>query len=144
MVKEKSAGAIIYAITDGSVQYLLLQASPGKPWGFPKGKIDAGETEDDAARREVREEAGLTHLSFEPDFRAVVHYVYRHGRVLVKKDVVYFLARTDTTEINISWEHVAYRWASLAESLELVNYENARELLLRVQQYLIAHYGELS
>ena len=49
MVKEQSAGAIVYRITeDDHILYLLLQAAVGKPWGFPKGKLNEGETDEAA------------------------------------------------------------------------------------------------
>ena len=140
MATERSAGAIIYRITaEGDLRFLLLQAALGKPWGFPKGKLDRGETEEQAARREIAEEAGLQEIAFAPDFRYVVRYTFRRGRVLIRKDVVYFLARTDNPDVQISWEHVAFRWAPLDEALELVNYENAREALRRANAHIHQH-----
>lgn len=137
MIREKSAGAVIYRVSeDGTVMYLLLQAVAGKPWGFPKGKLDRGETEDQAARREIAEESGLTQVTFDPLFRFVVQYTYRIARALVKKEVVYFLASVNTSEIHLSWEHVAYMWAPLEEAIELVHFENARELLLAAHTHL--------
>ena len=137
MATEKSAGAVVYRVTeDGNLLYLFLQAAPGKPWGFPKGKVDEDETNEQAARREITEEAGLRHVDFDPDFQHVVHYVYRRGRSLVKKDVVYFLARADTAMVHISWEHVAYQWATLEDGLQLVIYENARETLRKAHEHL--------
>jgi len=142
MVKEQSAGAIVYRITeDGHIVYLLLQAAAGKPWGFPKGKLNAGETVEAAARREIAEEACLERLIFDDDFRHVVHYNYRRGRALVKKEVVYFLTRADTPEVHLSWEHIAFLWAPLHEALELVHYENARELLRKAHKHLEQHFG---
>lgn len=133
---------MIYRVTEeGNLLYLLLQAAPGKPWGFPKGKIDAGETDEMAARREISEEAGLPLVEFDADFQHIVHYVYRRGRSLVNKDVVYFLARTTTADINISWEHVAFRWATMADAMTLVYYENARETLRKAHEHLVnAHH----
>ena len=137
MIREKSAGAVVYRVSeDGSIMYLLLQAVAGKPWGFPKGKLDRGETEDVAARREIAEEAGLTDIVFDPHFRCVVQYTYRIARSLVKKEVVYFLGRTMTSEVHLSWEHVACMWAPLDEALELVHFENARDLLLAASHHL--------
>ena len=131
----------MYRVTsDGTLLFLLLQAQTGKPWGFPKGKIDAGESEEEAARREVTEEAGLSALSFESGFRQVVRYTFRRGRLLVKKDVVYFLACAQTDEVHISWEHVAFRWAALREALDLVAYDNARELLQSANAFLETRY----
>lgn len=142
MIKEKSAGAVVYRITeDGHIVYLLLQATAGKPWGFPKGKINAGETEEAAARREITEEAGLEQVTFDPDFRRIVHYTYRRGRALVKKDVTYFLARVETSEVHLSWEHVAYQWAPFTEALEYAHYENARDLIRIAHRHIQEHLG---
>jgi len=144
MVKERSAGAIVYRITeDGNIVYLLLQATAGKPWGFPKGKLNPGETDEIAARREIAEEAGLEHLIFDDDFRHLVQYNYRRGRALVKKEVIYFLTRAESPEVRLSWEHVAFMWSPLQEALELVHYENARELLRKAHKHLEKHYGPM-
>ncbi|HEX2951281.1 MAG TPA: NUDIX domain-containing protein [Armatimonadota bacterium] len=144
MATEKSAGAVIYKVTeDGNLLFLLLQPGPGKPWGFPKGKIDYGETEEEAARREIAEESGLTEIELDTDFRLVIHYTYRHGKTIVRKDVVYFVARTLTSQIRISWEHVAYRWATLHEALELVVYENARNTLRKAFEHIKKAHGVL-
>jgi len=142
MVKEHSAGAVVYRIAeDGRYLFLLLQPAPGKPWGFPKGKLNRGESEEEAACREIAEETGLRAIEFDPDFRSVIHYRYRRGRTLVDKEVTYFLARALSTEIYLSWEHVAYRWATPRDSMELVVFENAREALRRVKTHLTALYG---
>jgi len=144
MIREKSAGAIIYRVTEnGHIYYLLLQARAGKPWGFPKGKINAGESDEGAARREIFEEAGLDDIAFDDDFRHVVQYHYRRGRTVVKKEVIYFLARADRSDMHLSWEHVAYQWAPLTEAFELVHYENARELLRKAHRHLEKHWGPL-
>ncbi|HEY3417510.1 MAG TPA: NUDIX domain-containing protein [Armatimonadota bacterium] len=137
MASEKSAGAVVYRVTgDGNLVYLLLQPSRGKPWGFPKGKIDAGETEEEAARREIAEEAGLMPVDLDPTFRHVVHYVYRRGRSLIRKEVVYFLARTSVSDVHLSFEHVASRWADLDAALDLVVFENARAILRKADDFL--------
>jgi 8-oxo-dGTP pyrophosphatase MutT (NUDIX family) len=137
MATEKSAGAVVYRLReDGQVLFLLLQPAPGKPWGFPKGKLDAGETEEEAARREIAEESGLTRISLDLDFRLVIRYNYRRGHTLIRKDVVYFIARALTDQIHISWEHVAYRWVTMQQALELVHYENAQDTLHRANEYL--------
>jgi bis(5'-nucleosidyl)-tetraphosphatase len=139
MVKEHSAGAVIYRISeDGTYRFLLLQPAPGKPWGFPKGKLHRDENEEEAARREIAEETGLQSVELDATFRYVIHYLYRRGRLLVEKDVTYFLVRVDTSDVQLSWEHVAYRWATLEDSLDLVVFENARETLQRTYRHLTA------
>jgi 8-oxo-dGTP diphosphatase len=44
---------------DGAVEVLVVHRPRYRDWTFPKGKVREGETDADAARREVREETGL-------------------------------------------------------------------------------------
>ncbi|HET6669485.1 MAG TPA: NUDIX domain-containing protein [Pyrinomonadaceae bacterium] len=57
------AGGIVFSDEGGKVQYLLVRPSKKKPgkdeWLLPKGHIEAGEEQWQAAVREVREEAGV-------------------------------------------------------------------------------------
>ena len=58
-----SAGTVLYRIVDGDVQVLLVHPSGAynrrAPWGIPKGLPDEGESLEDAARRETREETAV-------------------------------------------------------------------------------------
>jgi len=58
-----SAGTLLYRQVDGELQVLLVHASGNynrhKPWSIPKGLPDEGESLEEAARRETREEAGV-------------------------------------------------------------------------------------
>ncbi len=127
----------MYRVADDGLLFLLLQSAPGKHWGFPKGKLERGETDAEAARREIAEESGLTDIELDLDFHHLIHYSYRRGRKLINKDVVYFLARANTGEVRISWEHVAYRWVTMREASDIVVYENARETLRRAYEHLV-------
>ena len=59
MRHEKSCGGLIYREHDGETQLLLLKHRCGGHWSFPKGHMEAGETEMETALREIREETGL-------------------------------------------------------------------------------------
>ena len=97
--REKSCGCILFRMTDGSPEVLLIRESSGGVWGFPKGHMLPGEAPEDTAAREVREEVGLR-----PDVRDFLReadeeterwsrsesYDVTGGRA---KDVLYFLAR---------------------------------------------------
>ena len=138
---EKSAGAVVYRISDaGDVLFLLLQSAAGKPWGFPKGKMHRGESEVEAALREIAEESGLTNMTLDEQFRLSVSYQYRRGRIRVKKEVIYFLTRTDTSTIQLSSEHVAYRWAPYAYAMKLVLFENSRLVLRKAYEQINAQH----
>ncbi|MCZ6613989.1 MAG: NUDIX domain-containing protein, partial [Thaumarchaeota archaeon] len=64
MIRETSAGAVVYLRNGNEVKYLLLNYAHGH-WDFPKGHIDPGEQEIDTVKREVREETGITDLELD-------------------------------------------------------------------------------
>lgn len=86
--EEKSCGAVIRRWEGGAWQYLLVQHNAGH-WSFPKGHVEAGESEAETARREIREETGLE-VELDTSFREVLTY---YPKPMVVKDVVFFLAR---------------------------------------------------
>jgi len=61
------AGGIVYRTEQGGVEFLLVTARrPPQDWVFPKGHIERGETPEQAAVREVQEEAGIPAAIVEP------------------------------------------------------------------------------
>ena len=56
MNHERSCGAVLFTVRDGVPLYVLVQENY---YGFPKGHMEAGETERKTAIREIREETGL-------------------------------------------------------------------------------------
>lgn len=133
LVLEESAGAVVL-YRGAETMYLLLRA---RHWEFPKGLIASHESEEDAAIREVGEETGLE-ISLLTGFRETIEYFYRRKESgpLVKKKVVYFLGEAKTMAHKISWEHQEARWVTFREGLELLEYENAREILRRAREQI--------
>ena len=56
---EKSCGAVVFTRLNGEIKYVIIQSLAGY-YGFPKGHMEAGESEKQTALREVYEETGLT------------------------------------------------------------------------------------
>ena len=88
---EKSCGAVVYCQTDNDIKYLLV-CEHGGYWVFPKGHMEAGESEHETALREVKEETGLD-VAFVDGFRVKdEHNLAREGRPNTIKQTIYFLA----------------------------------------------------
>jgi len=124
----RSAGVVIVRFVDGRPRYLLLRAY--RYWDFPKGGIEAGETPFEAARREVREEAGLEALDFRWGYDYTETAPYR-GRKIARYYVAELVAGTPCLPVNPELgrpEHHGFRW---------FDYRGAHERLVpRVQAVL--------
>lgn len=129
MIQERSCGAVVYRITATGVQILLQQHKNGGHWSFPKGHVEAGETDEQTALREISEETGLT-VALNTEFRAVNTFSPKEG---VMKDVIYFagLAEPDAALTAQEEEVTALGWFSPAPALQQLTYPTDREILQR-------------
>lgn len=104
-------------------------------WSLPKGHIEAGETPERAALREIEEETGVTGrvLARLPQTR----YFFRDGETLVEKVVHYFLVEeTGGTERPQVEEISEVRWFAPGEIDVLTQYENNRPVLAKAVELL--------
>lgn len=135
MPLEKSAGAVIFRKERGIVKYLLLHYE-SRHWDFPKGHIEKGEKELETVKREVEEETGLKDLEFIEGFKEWIKYFFRYKEKNVFKIVTFYLAETKTEKVEISFEHIDYKWLPYEEALEQLTFKNAKEILERANDFL--------
>jgi 8-oxo-dGTP diphosphatase len=117
----RSAGGVV--LRDGLV--LLVHRPAYDDWSFPKGKLEDGETWEQAAVREVEEETGLRCEAGEELGRT--HYAVQKG----PKEVRYF-RMSCTGEGRAQNEVDEVRWVALAEARTLLTHARDRALLDRV------------
>ena len=131
MKHEKSCGAVIFRKTGSGVLYLVEEMMKGHH-SMCKGHVEAGETEHETARREIREETGLT-VSFLNGFRETDSYSPAPG---VVKQVVFYLAEaTGGTEKPQPEEVKAIRWLPFEEAHALLTYETDRKILRDAEDF---------
>ncbi len=114
----RAAGGLV--ARDGRV--LLVHRPRYGDWAFPKGKLEEGESWEDAALREVEEETALA-CELGP-YVGSTHYELREGT----KEVRWFLMRA-TGEPTARNEIDELRWATPAEARALLSYDRDRALL---------------
>jgi 8-oxo-dGTP pyrophosphatase MutT (NUDIX family) len=116
----RAAGAVVFRRTPGGIRLLVLRAYNN--WDFPKGLVEPGEDQLSAAKREVKEETGLTAVDypFGDEFRETVPYA-------ANKVARYYLAETEEHDIELPVstalgrpEHHEFRWISLDEAEDLL------------------------
>lgn len=109
-IKRISAGAVILRQTDSGWHALLLRA--WSHWDFPKGNVEHGESLMQAALREVKEETGITELSFPWGHALARTNIYSKDKV-----AYYAIAQTQGSEVLLLpnpetgvKEHDEFRW----------------------------------
>lgn len=123
-----SAGGVVFR-PNGKV--LLLRRADERRWCLPKGGVEKGETPEQAARREIREEAGLyTNLVDEvADIR--YQYYWPPDEVNYDKTVRYYLAEVVGGSIKLERGFDRARWCTEKEALRLLHYENDKRVVRR-------------
>lgn len=127
---EISAGIILFR-QDVTKKLFLLLHYPSGHWDFIKGRIEKDELAKDAAIREAYEETGITDIEFIGNFEERIQYTYQFDGRTIKKQVIFFLAKTKTSDIVISDEHVGSIWLDFDNALTRTTYQNAKDLLIR-------------
>jgi 8-oxo-dGTP diphosphatase len=98
-------------------------------WTFPKGKLDLGETYEQAARREVEEETGFVCSAVR--FIGTTEYQHRKGR---PKVVAYFMMSATGGEFVPNDEVDELRWCTVTQAERLLTWDRDRDLLARAAE----------
>lgn len=120
---EKSCGAIVFKNVGDTRYFLLIRHNKNKHWGFPKGHTEIHESDEQTAKREIKEETNLD-VEILEGFRQVGFY---RPYSIVEKKVVIFLAKVTKKSkgIKIQKEEIDdYKWATANEVFKYLHVGN--------------------
>jgi len=116
----RAAGVVVFRRTARGIYYLVLRAYNN--WDFPKGLVEAGEDQLACAKRELKEETGLSSVDFPfgEEYKETLPY---SGNKVAR----YYLGETEEVEIDLPVskelgrpEHHEYRWVTFDEAEDLL------------------------
>ena len=120
----RAAGGIVHRTNGEATEVLVVHRPKYEDWSLPKGKLDPGETLEQAALREVEEETGVrselgSHVGSN-------EYRDRHGR---SKRVDWYLMEPIDGDFTPNDEVDEIRWLPPAEAAELLTFDRDAEVL---------------
>jgi 8-oxo-dGTP diphosphatase len=115
----RAAGGVVAREVEGGTEVLVVHRPRYDDWSFPKGKLDPGETFEEAAVREVAEESAV-HVELGDELIAV-EYVDHCGR----PKVVRYWTMTEVAAGVFAPNHEVdeVRWVELDAARELLSYD---------------------
>jgi 8-oxo-dGTP pyrophosphatase MutT (NUDIX family) len=137
-----SAGGVVYRRTDNGLEIALCGRTASRLWALPKGTPQPGETIEQTARREVREETGLD-TAIERGLGSIEYWFARaeHG-LRFHKTVHHFLMAPIGGDLSQhDDEYDVVRWFAAADAEHALTYANEAEMVRRAMRLLAADGG---
>ena len=127
-----SAGGVAFRRNGGLIEIVMVQTSSKGRWQLPKGLVDPGESNEEAAAREVREEAGIN-CEIVSELETIDYwYVERHGKApeRIHKTVHFFLMRYIDGDVADHDDEVSEaRWVAGDDAKEMLAFETERSVV---------------
>lgn len=132
-----SAGGLVYRIKDGVTQIVLISRLGGKVWCLPKGHVEPGESFEQAALREVREETGVDGEIIQKLGDVQYWYYDRWEKKRIFKTVHFFLLHYCSGDVqNHDHEVDEACWFFIEDVLSRLSYPSEKEIYQRGKRAL--------
>lgn len=135
-LQDQSYGVIPLSQRDGHWEVFLIQHCHGRYWGFPKGHAETGETPQEAACRELKEETNLDVLRYLQTEPLIEQYQFVVEKRRVFKRVFYFVAEVFGTVILQQKEISNGAWLTFAKAFEQLTHPEGRMILTEVEKII--------
>jgi len=137
MKTRKGVAAVVFTNIRGNKKYLILKRKlHWKGYEFLKGGLKKGENEDNAIRREIREETG----KLSPEYKLKktnLSYSFAYERPFIQDKELWagsknrvYTAEFDNPYIRLDKdEHSGFKWMSKKDALRLLTWPNQKDIL---------------
>lgn len=132
MDRDRSVGIIVFQ--DNPRLYLVLTKKNGTD--FPKGHPEEGETDEQAALRETKEETGIADIELIAGYNEDIAYMLSKQGKKMLKTVSFFLGRTHIAKVVVSHEHKGFKWLAPQEAMRAVVFNEQRNLIKKAEALL--------
>lgn len=137
IVDAVSAGGIVYRRGERGVEIVICGRDSDGVWGLPKGTPDEGETLDQTALREVREETGLE-VRIVRKVGVVEYWFAREGKRYHKFVHYYLMESTggDTSRHDLEYDRV--EWREVEDAMKTLTFRNEVEIVAKAREMIEA------
>ena len=134
--QEESFGIIPLSKANGRWEVFLIQHHRSGYWGFPKGHAEAGETPEEAAFRELKEETNLEPIQilYKKPLQERYSFLLEGRRIF--KTVLYYIAEVKGQVILQKQEIHDGRWLPIPEAFAQVTHQEGKAILSQVEKLL--------
>lgn len=137
-IKVRVVDCYVYRRTDDGIVFLLMKRNLNKIyehlWQGVAGKIEEGETSSEAAIRELKEETGLSPMNMFVADHVSKFYEVHGDRINL---VPVFGIEVDSEIINLSEEHISYKWVDINEALNTLVWNGQKKGIQTVNDMVI-------
>ena len=138
-----SSGGVVYRQQNGSLETVLCGRSEPVRWSLAKGTPDPGETLEETALREVREETGLE-VELDSSLGSIEYWFSDRGSEVRYHKTVHFYLMVpvggDTAQHDPEFDVV--QWFPVDEALEAMAYNNEADVLRRALAVITERKGD--
>lgn len=134
-----SAGGVAYRERDAQLEVALISVGDDGRWQLPKGLIDKGESTEDAAVREVHEEAGIDTEVVERLDKVEYWYFWKEDdqRVRYHKYVYFYLLRYKSGDVRDHDDEVnEARWVSIDDAIKMIAFDSEKKIVEKAKEFI--------
>ncbi|HEY8559321.1 MAG TPA: NUDIX hydrolase [Pyrinomonadaceae bacterium] len=144
-LEQISAGGVAFRGDRGKLEVAIVAVRPSRRWQLPKGLIDPGETEEQAALREVREEAGID-CALVQKIETVEYWYFaaqKGERVRYHKFVHFYLLEYLAGDVEDHDHEIdEARWVPIDEAIDMLAFKSEKDTVKKAKMLIERSYSK--